>query len=660
MLDVRVSTETDPEALVAFVERLARSGRRAPEAVAARSRLVADLRGGRVPAGLQRLSAALDPGADGTADDQERPGTLTGAVAHEPLVVLSETGPRELAVALAELTGFGMRIVLTGADDEQLAAVRDSLPAAATGRVVDRLPALPSAQLRRLRWLLATIGTERSRLSALQLPPVDALPPVAEVTGGCARFRRVVEGTGDEVAGDVRVVPGLLRELEADRRAAVTQVARCALSKLTDIDRSPDAERLRHVAGRLVHSGLLAEFESLQSLAARQRDDREQYAHTPPIEQHEQLTELEERDLRRYLDFLEDGGRPRSYFKPAEQKDAEPLLTRFRTRGHVPATYEEVLATARHLHLARRDVEIARLCEVLDLPIPRSTEELRDLTVGLDAIAAATRSVGALRHDVLFLHRDSPVSVPDLTVAERVARAIVDFDEEGDPSEAGDELDQLAQECEDSVPAEARAPEHDAAVAALRARDPEAYAAAVEDLDRVRREVADATQLDELLDELAAGHPDLAAAWTADAAAGVLGFGLVHVVGTAPLLSSLPPADSADLVVVLGAGALHADALLLTAAAPRLLAVVGDEPRAGSHGPTLVEVLGQASACFLRGTGPVTGEVTPPDSDEPGAESRSGAGSESGSESDADSEPRSEPSEPVAAVPQQADRKSVV
>jgi hypothetical protein len=75
------------------------------------------------------------------------------------------------------------------------------------------------------------------------------------------------------------------------------------------------------------------------------------------------------------------------------------------------------------------------------------------------------------------------------------------------------------------------------------------------------------------------------------------------------LLSDLPAPDSADVVVVLGAGALRADALLLTAVAPRLVGVVGDEPRAPSSGTTLLEVLNQASARFLRGSVPGSADM---------------------------------------------------
>lgn len=601
MLDVRVAGGMDPEALVGFVERLASSGRGGPAMRAATARIVADIRDGRVPAGLRTLSGALESAVPPRPRDTAEPAALAGVLATEPLTVLSDTEPDELAGALAELTGHGMRILLTGNQPERLAAVRGALPEAAAGRIVDRLPALPARELRTLRRLLATTGADRSARAGQELPAESALPAPAEVVACCARAARTVDGAE---TGEARIVPGLLRDLDADRRAAVTQVARCVLDKLDALDRSPDAERLRDVLGRLVHNGLRTEFESLQGLAARQRDDRAGLAASGPrVEIEEALPEGGGQTIRDYLDFLDSGGRSRSYFRPQTQKDAEPLLRAFRVDGELPQDYDQVLAVAHHLHLAGRDDEIAHLCSVLGLPVPGSAQDLPALTDALDTVAAAARSVGAIRHDVLFLQQNSPVSVPDLAAAERVARAIVDYDDHGDPAEAGDELERLAAACEAAVPSGAVAPEHTAAVAALRGHDPQGYEAALGELGRARREAADQAELERLLGELAGTHGDLARAWASDAAHGTTGFGLLRVARSDDLLGALPPADSTDLVVVLGAGALQADGLLLTAAAPRLLAVVGDEPRAESSGTTLLEVLNQASARFLRGTG---------------------------------------------------------
>ncbi|GAA1403659.1 hypothetical protein GCM10009613_65100 [Pseudonocardia kongjuensis] len=607
MLDVRVSEGTDTEALVAFVERLAGSGRGGPAVRAATTRIVGDLRAERVPAGLRILSASLNspvPPRPRSAGDETE--TLAGVLGDEPLVVLSDTGTDELARALAELADQGMRILLTGADAERLGAVRAALPAALGGRIVDRLPGLSSIDLRRLRRLLATVGRDRSARADQELPPEGALPSHAEVAACCRRADRVVDGTdgtdGDG-SGEARVLPGLLRDLDAERRAAVTQVARCVVGSLGSLAGEPDADRLRDVVGRLVHGGLRSEFESLQGLAARQRDDRVRFAAGPPVQVLEPLPEGGDDVIRHYLDYLDGGGRIRSYFRPQPQRDAEPMLERFRVAGGEPYTYDHVAAIVNHLDLARRDDEIARLCSLLGLPIPRSADELPELTDTLDRIAATARSVGALRHDVLFLQQNSPVSVPDLETAERVGRAIVDYDEHGDPAEAVDELERFAQACEGSVPFGAMAPEHAAAVAAVRAHDPDAYAEALGEIGRARREVADRHELDTLLGELAGTHRDLALAWAAQAARGARGFGLVAVPSTDDLLAALPPADSTDVVVVLGTGSMQADGLLLTAAAPRMLAVVGDEPRAESSGTTLLEVLNQASARFLRGTG---------------------------------------------------------
>ncbi|MFP5019209.1 hypothetical protein [Pseudonocardia phyllosphaerae] len=607
MLDVRVNRSPDPESLVAFVERLAGSGRGGAGVKRARSRVVADVRAGRTPAGLRTLEAALEAPAP---EDRPEPatGSLLDAVADAPLTVLSGTATDELGRALAELTRRGMRVLLTGQDAARLTAVttavRTALPAGSTGRIVDRMPALDPAELRRLRRHLARLGAAAGADRTGRTVPEDSvLPSAAVIAECCERANHVAEGdagrTGRE-RGDAAAVPGMLRGLEDDRRAAVTEVARGVLAALDDFARLPDADGLRGVVGRLVHQGLRSEFENLRHLLARQRDDRRRYARGPTVEQRGPLPAGGDAAIHRYLDFLESGGRGRRRFRSPEQRQAQPALDTFRVPD-AGSDYDAVCAIVNHLDLAARDAEIARLCAVLGLNAPSSAAELPGMCRRLDQVAETVRSVGALRHDVLFLQKDSPVIVPDLAAAERVARAIVEYDEHGDPVQAAEELDTFADELEAAVPSGSRTSEHLAAVAALREHDADAYAAALEDLTRARREVADRADLDRLLTELRRGTSGLAAAWTADAEAGTPGFGLLRAVPARTLLTSLPAADAADVVVVLGAGALQADALLLTAAAPRLLAVVGDEARAS--GTTLVEVLGQASARFLRGTG---------------------------------------------------------
>jgi hypothetical protein len=76
-----------------------------------------------------------------------------------------------------------------------------------------------------------------------------------------------------------------------------------------------------------------------------------------------------------------------------------------------------------------------------------------------------------------------------------------------------------------------------------------------------------------------------------------------------PLLSTLPPTDSADVVLVLGAGGLGVERLLLSAVAPRIVAVTGPGDASGDS-PTLLSVLQRASALVIRGR-PAGGRVVP-------------------------------------------------
>jgi hypothetical protein len=76
--------------------------------------------------------------------------------------------------------------------------------------------------------------------------------------------------------------------------------------------------------------------------------------------------------------------------------------------------------------------------------------------------------------------------------------------------------------------------------------------------------------------------------------------GLVVFVPIERLLAEIPPPDSADVVLVLGAAVLGVEHLLLTAVAPRMIAAVGpgEQPAAA---PTLLSVLGKADALVIRG-----------------------------------------------------------
>jgi hypothetical protein len=153
------------------------------------------------------------------------------------------------------------------------------------------------------------------------------------------------------------------------------------------------------------------------------------------------------------------------------------------------------------------------------------------------------------------------------------------------------------------------APEHERAVTALRERDAAAYAAAVEALGAARREARDEKLRITLLRHLGESAPRLAAAWTELAETAPAALGFASFVPVEPLLASLPAPDSADVVVLLGAGGLGVERLLLGAVAPRIVAVVGpgDDP---DDAPTLLSVLRRASALVIRGR-PAGGRVVP-------------------------------------------------
>ena len=597
MRDVRLSGGLDQESLVAFVDRLSAAGDGRKAVESARARITRDVRAGEPPAGVRRLASSLHTPMPRPRSSSDEPETVVSLVPDEALVVLSGARDDEVAETIAGLVRCGLRTVVTATGAEMPDVVRRKLPNAVSARVVDRLQPIPGPDLRRLRRLLSTSTPARRSRGRQYLPSPEKLPDPAEIAGCCERASRIVAGS-ESTEGSL--LAELLRDLDAERREAVTQVGRCVGRTVGALNESPHASWLRPLASRLVHNHHRAEFDGLQVLAARQREAAGHLTTAPGVTEEAPPPEDAATVLQDYRQFLETGGRTRTYFRSLAQREAQPVLRAFRVNGEVPRTADEVDAVLSYLDVRSRQSEIEHACEQLGVPVPEQPTHLDELIDALGVAAAAARSVGALRHDVLFLQNDSPVAVPDLPTAERVAAAIVDYDEHGDPVEATDELERLAGELEAlSSDPDQRSPELTRAVEALRARDADGYAAALDDIAAARRQGDDQKTCEELLGRLAASTPELARAWSDG---GEDGYGLLCFAAVDSLLSDLPAPDSADVVVVLGAGALQADALLLTAVAPRTVGVVGDEPRAPSSGTTLLEVLNQASARFLRGS----------------------------------------------------------
>jgi hypothetical protein len=250
-------------------------------------------------------------------------------------------------------------------------------------------------------------------------------------------------------------------------------------------------------------------------------------------------------------------------------------------------------------------------CGELGLPSPHDDGELCRLHDVLLRVAAAVRSVSALRHDVLFLAEDSPLSVPDVDTAADVAVAVLDYELNGSAVDARRQLDSMADRLAACSPVLAVAPEHEQACTALRERDAEGYLAAVEALVAARREQRDETRRTTLLQRLGAVAPGLASAWAALAAHSPAALGMAVFRPMEELLAELPPPDSVDVLLVLGAAALGVEHLLLTAAAPRLIAAVGPGERPGPA-PTLLSVLQRADALVIHGkAGGPTAPVVP-------------------------------------------------
>jgi hypothetical protein len=301
-----------------------------------------------------------------------------------------------------------------------------------------------------------------------------------------------------------------------------------------------------------------------------------------------------------YRDFLASGGRSRSYFKSAAQRDVQPVLDVALVGSRQPENEEDIDRLLEYLELVERQARIDAACVELDVPVPADENELAEIRDALAAVATAARSVSALRHDVLFLGTDSPLSVPDVDAAHQIATGILEFAVHGSGVDAARRLDALADAVAALSPATATAPEHEWAVTALRERDAAGYAAALDALGAARREQHDDQLRVLLLQRLEEGAPRLAAAWTALAETTPAALGFVSFVPVEPLLSTLPPPDSADVVLVLGAGGLGVERLLLSAVAPRIVAVTAPGDSRGEN-PSLLTVLQGASALVIRG-----------------------------------------------------------
>jgi hypothetical protein len=591
--------------LAVFVDRLAAAGSD-QSTTDAQTQIHHAIAAGAPPPGLRRLAEALAASVAELPPPRRPPEDTTSvvtAVRDNTLVVLEDFDAPATARAVAALLADGRRVVVTGAPAE-LAAVRTALPPEAVDRAIPHLPVLPPAELRELRRLLATSTPERRARGDQLLPPESALPDVSEVAQLCAL------AAGSEAAGDGEwVLPTVLANLDEDRRAAVTSVAERVDRALTALPPRGESEWTWRLLSELIYGQHREAFDQMLEDTAQVSAVLDRTRSAPPVS----FTAAPPRGavevLVRYREFLAAGGRSRSYFRSPAQRDVQPVLDLALIGSRQPETEEDIDRLIEYLELVERQARVDAGCAELGVPVPADENELAEIIDGLVKVAAAARSVSALRHDVLFLAADSPLSVPDVETAQAIATGILEFAVHGSGVDAARRLDALADALAALSPVSAMAPEHEWAVTALHGRDAAAYAAAVEALGAARREARDEKLCATLLRRLGESAPRLAAAWTALAETTPAALGFASFVPVEPLLSTLPPVDSADVVIVLGAGRLGVERLLLSAVAPRIVAVVG--PGDGRDDtPTLLSVLQRASALVIRGR-PTGGRVVP-------------------------------------------------
>ncbi|MGE0298686.1 hypothetical protein [Pseudonocardia sp.] len=596
----------DADDMGVFVDRIAAAGSDRPTALAA-AQVRRRIEAGAVPAGVRRLAESLaatvtDPPAQRWPVDE--PESLVDAVQVRNLVVLEHHAAPEVAAAVTALLTAGRRVLVTAPDSAGLDAVRARLPESVTDRIVSRLPAMPPAELRELRKLLVTDTAARQARPGQRLPDESALPPLEQVAPLCERVRSL---TGDPGS---HVIAHLLDDVDTERMEAIVEVARCVQERFAALGPREAGGWTWNVLDDLVVQRNRATFDRLREEAAQAVTTATRIEGAPPVAFVEPLTDEGRQVLFSYFEFLRDGGRPRSFFRPPEQRDAQPVLAQIRVAGEVPESESELRLILSHRELADRLERIVANCGELGVPAPRDVSLLPALLEELDKIAAAARSMATLRHDVLFLRPDSPIRPPDADQADRVAAEILAFADRTPGVEAERELDELADRLAELAPPETTAPEHTQAVAALRERDPHAYAEALNALGAARREHRDGERQAALVARLRATAPTLADAWTQPGAV-TAGLGAACLVPMDALLAQLPPADSADVVLVLGAAGLGVERLLLTAAAPRLVAVLAPNDQA-APAPSLLSVLRRAGALVIRGgVGDAGGEVVP-------------------------------------------------
>lgn len=567
--------------------------------------------GPAVPIGMYRLAEVLNPGPVPPAPRQPI-GDLAAAVdcvRRHSSTVLDAADPAAVAGVLGALITNGLRLLVTGQNREELTAIRAALPADVAGLCLEGPQPLSATELRELRALLVTSTPERARRARQVLPEPGQVPDPDLV----ARLCKAAGRPGYPPRNAAELIPELLGEFNANRLNALIETARQCDVAVSALNRDGTApwswellESLLFGQSRRIFERLLVRCGDTMKAADGLRDAGDQLALIGTID----AEGLEH--LRRYADFLDAGGKPRSYFRSPEQRAVEPVLRQLRLDG-APVKDSTILRHAlAFIELISQVDQVAEDCELLDLPVPTDIPGVIRLRRELEVVAEAVLAVEILRHEVLFIHPSSPVSMPDMEATEAVARAIINAGSAAEMEAARERLAEMADAFASTLPArlyaetvevdmfapsgmfdtgsagqhdaddedkheDQPAPEYLAAVQALKDTRLPDYLEALRALSAARRERIEQLRLDELLNRLRTVAPGLADAWQRTGghtfAPGTVRFQTVH-----ELLAELPDADTSDVVVLVGADRLDPGYLAVAAAAPRLLVASAGAP----------------------------------------------------------------------------------
>lgn len=555
---------------------------------------------GRTPVGMYRLAEVLSPRPVPPAPRQPigDPAAAAECVRRNPTTVLDGADPGTVARVVAGLVAEGLRLLVAGPDAVELAAVRAALPPEVAGLCLDGPQPLSATELRELRVLLATATPERADRLRQLLPDPSTVPDPDLVAELCTAAGR----PSYPPTTSAELIPELLGELPGHRLNALIETARQCDVAVSALNRDRQAPWSWDLLESLVFGQSWQPFERLVALCSATielaeglRDAGDQLAVVGTIDP-EDL-----HHLRRYADFLDAGGHPRGYFRSLEQRAAEPVLRQLRLDA-TPLKDSKILRQALSFVQLIADIERIRAeCRQLDLPEPRDIPGVTRLLRRLEIVAEAVRAVEILRHEVLFIHPTSPVSMPDMEATEAVARAIISSGGAAEMSAARRRLTALGEQFAATLPArlyaetlrvdtfaelEAEpeagqpdedadrepvpAPEYLAAAKALREHQVPEYADALRGLAAARREQVEQRRLEELLDRLREAAPGLAEAWQRTGGR-TFAPGTVRFQPVGEVLAALPDPDTVDVVLLTGADHLDPGYLAVAAAAPRLL-----------------------------------------------------------------------------------------